>query len=198
MTKQKQIIIPFEEVLSDLLAWFEATPVKSLIIGGVALSILGRPRLTRDVDALVLLDSSQWKDFIKNGKEFGFLPRIKEAFTFAQQRRVLLMHHVRSSVPIDISFGALPFEEESIRRSKKLRIKKLTVPYPTIEDFVIMKAVAHRGQDLVDIETVLNAHSKIDLKRIRKWAKEFSEVLEMPEIYRDLNQLLKKNRRPTG
>lgn len=118
MTKAKQITLPYQEVLSDLLAWFKSTPVKGLIIGGVAFAILGKPRFTKDVDAMVL--------------------------------------------------------------------------YPTVEDFVIMKAVAHRPQDLVDIGTVLSIHSKIDVKRIRKWVKEFTKVLEMPEIYDDLAKLLKK------
>ena len=55
-----------------------------------------------------------------------------------------------------------------------------------------MKAVAHRTRDLADIEAVLEAYPKLDFKRIRKWVKEFAEVLEMPEIYEDLNKLIKK------
>lgn len=54
-----------------------------------------------------------------------------------------------------------------------------------------MKAVAHRIQDLADIETVVRAYPKLDFRRIRKWVREFAEVLEMPEIYDDVNKLLK-------
>jgi len=37
----------------------------------------------------------------------------------------------------------------------------------------------------------------IEVQRIQKWVKQFSDVLEMPEMYDDLNRLLKKRRRKT-
>jgi len=39
------------QALSDLLRWLAETNVPGIIIGGVAASLLGHPRLTRDVDA---------------------------------------------------------------------------------------------------------------------------------------------------
>ena len=38
--------------LRDLLLWFEAARVRGIVIGGVAVSLLARPRATLDVDAL--------------------------------------------------------------------------------------------------------------------------------------------------
>jgi len=55
-----------------------------------------------------------------------------------------------------------------------------------------MKAVAHRPRDAVDIEAVLDAHPKLDKARVRRWVEEFSEALEMPEIYTDLEALMKR------
>lgn len=195
MSKSKKISVPFESVLLDLLSWFQNCSVPGIIIGGVALSLLGRPRVTKDIDALLFLDSSKWNSFIKTGSLFGFAPRIKESLSFALRKRVLLMQHLSSNVPIDISFGALPFEEESIQRALTLKIKGFSLPFLTPEDFIIMKAVAHRLRDLADIESVLEAYPKLDLKRIRKWVKEFSKALETPEINNDLEQLLKKRRK---
>ena len=192
MSKAKTISIPFENVLLNLLAWFQKCSVPGIIIGGVALSLLGRPRVTKDIDALLFLDASNWDSFLKMGSKFGFAPRIKDVLDFAQKKRVLLMKHLPSDVPIDISFGALPFEEESVQRALKLKVKSFSLPFLTPEDFIIMKAVAHRTRDLADIETVLDAYPKLDFKRIRKWVKEFAEALEMPEIYDDLNKLIKK------
>jgi hypothetical protein len=61
-----------------------------------------------------------------------------------------------------------------------------------------MKAVAHRQKDLLDIESIVDIHPKLNLKRIRKWVNGFSEVLEMPEISDDLEKILvkKKHKRP--
>ena len=89
MADKKTII--FDDVLKDLLQWVKHFPQEFLIIGGIAVSLLTRPRTTQDVDVLSLLDESQWEDFLKAGQRFGFEARIKEALSFAQRNRVLLL-----------------------------------------------------------------------------------------------------------
>jgi hypothetical protein len=56
-----------------------------------------------------------------------------------------------------------------------------------------MKAVAHRPRDLSDIESLLDAHAKLDIKRIERWVREFSGALDMPEIVRDMESLLSRH-----
>ena len=72
-------LTPLLAVLSDLVAWFTAEKVPGAVIGGVAASILGRPRLTRGVDALVLLQERRWTRFLAAGEGRGFVPRRAEA-----------------------------------------------------------------------------------------------------------------------
>jgi hypothetical protein len=55
------------------------------------------------------------------------------------------------------------------------------VPRPLPENLIIMKAVAHRPQDLADIEAILVANLKLNLRRVRHWVREFAAALEMPE-----------------
>lgn len=184
----------FERVLKDLLAWFRSVPVDGLIIGGVALVFLSRPRFTKDVDALVVIDPSKWEEFLKKGKTFGFFPRITDALIFARNSRVLLLKHEKTGVAVDISLGALPFEKESLKRRKISKMGNLSIPHPTPEDFIIMKAVAHRPQDLADIDQVLLCNAGLNTKRIRRWVKEFARVLEMPEMVQDLEKILKRKR----
>jgi hypothetical protein len=47
------------------------------VIGGVAASLRGKPRLTNDVDALVL--EADAETLLRSGSEFGFEPRIADA-----------------------------------------------------------------------------------------------------------------------
>ncbi|OHE58810.1 MAG: hypothetical protein A2Z47_10085 [Thermodesulfovibrio sp. RBG_19FT_COMBO_42_12] len=61
---QDEHIAPLLVVLRDLVAWLEAGQTSGVVIGGVAVSIIGRPRFTQDVDALVLLDNSAWAEFL--------------------------------------------------------------------------------------------------------------------------------------
>jgi predicted nucleotidyltransferase len=69
------------------------------------------------------------------------------------------------------------------------------VPLPLPEDLIVMKAVAHRAQDLADIEAILAAQPKLNLRRVRRWVREFAAALSMPEILNDLEALLSQRRK---
>jgi predicted nucleotidyltransferase len=190
-----ETLVPLLSVLRDLVAWLEAKRVQGLIIGGVAASILGRPRVTRDVDALVLLDEKDWDEFLTAGTEFGFVARVTDPLDFAKKAKVLLIRHEPSGIDVDVTFGALPFEKEAITNAVWVNIRGVRLPLPTAEDLIIMKAVAHRPRDLADIESIMDAHPNLNLRKIRRWVKEFSTAIEMPEIFNDLEKILVRGRK---
>ncbi|HJQ68622.1 MAG TPA: nucleotidyl transferase AbiEii/AbiGii toxin family protein [Blastocatellia bacterium] len=183
-------------MLDDLTAWLTVENVRGAIIGGVAASVLGRPRMTRDVDALVLLDSARLKTFLAAGSRFGFKPRLGDAVEFATRNRVLLASHEPSKTPVDIALGFLPFEEESIARSTVVTVAGVSFPVVSPEDLMVMKAVAHRPRDVADIESLLDANPKLDLERVRYWVGQFASVLEAPEILNDLEAMLARRVSP--
>jgi hypothetical protein len=185
-------LAPLLSALRDLSAWLLATKVRGAVIGGVAASLLGRPRFTRDVDVMVLLGEERWTDFLTAGERLGFEPRLNDALAFARNARVLLMRHKSSGIDIDVAFGILPFEEEAIGKVTWVKIGDVRIPLPRPEDLIIMKAVAHRTRDLSDIEAILDAHQNLDTKRILQWVREFSRALEVPQIMSDMDALLSK------
>lgn len=84
--------------LADLMRWWKSQRTKGLIIGGLAVAILGRPRTTRDVDGVVILPESKWESFLSAGAKFGFIARIPDALAFAREARVLLVRHDASGI----------------------------------------------------------------------------------------------------
>lgn len=193
--EREKSLAPLLAALRDLVAWLQATHVSGVVIGGVAASLLGRPRVTRDVDAVVLLDESNWNAFLAAGAQFGFVPRLSDALAFAQEARVLLVRHEPSGIDVDIAFGALPFEKTAIARTIWTDIGGISLPLPTPEDLIVMKAIAHRPRDVADIESVVDAHPKLNLRQIRRWVHEFSTALDAPEILHDLNTILARRRK---
>lgn len=177
--------------LPDLVRWWRTRKTPAVVIGGLAVALLGRPRVTRDIDALVLLPESDWATFLASATPFGFLPRDPDPLNFARQSRTLLLRHEPTGIDVDVAFGNLPLEEEVVARAKKVRVAGVSVPLPTPEDLVILKAIAHRPRDLLDIEGLLAAWPKLDVVRVRKWVRKFADALEMPEIYEDLEERLK-------
>ena len=188
-------LAPLLVVLRDLVAWLDAEKVQGVVIGGLAASLLGRPRLTRDVDALVLAAEGHWAGFLAAGANHGFIPRRADALAFAQTTRVLLVRHEPSGIDADLVFGSLRFEKAAITRAEWVDLGGVRIPLPLPEDLIIMKAVAHRPRDLEDIAAILIAHPKLNLRRVRRWVREFSAVLEMPEILTDLEALLSQKRK---
>lgn len=188
---RKPPVLPPEITLGALIAWLQSENVSGLIISGVAASLLGRPRFTRDVDVLILLDDDRWEKFLEAGDRFGFVPRIDNAVAFARRSRVFLVHHKESGIDVDIALAGLPFEAESIEQAKWRKVGNLTLPLPTPENLIIMKAIAHRPQDMADIKSLVDANPKLDLRRVRRWVKEFSTALDMPDILFDLEKLLR-------
>ena len=160
------------------------------IIGGIAASILGKPRLTADADGLILLSLDELPRLLDLAGQEGLVPRLPDAEQFARQNRVVLLRHEESGINVDISLGLLPFEIEAVARSEMYQVGSLQIRLPTPEDLIILKAIAHRPKDLTDIEAVIANQPDLDHTRIQFWVEQFAEFLEMPEIWTDLASLL--------
>jgi predicted nucleotidyltransferase len=176
------------ECVQRLLAKFDD---RGVIIGGIAVGFLGRPRLTEDVDAMFLLSTSDIPEFLEAAKNENIQPRIPNADEFARKNRVLLLQHVPTETNIDISLGIMPFEEEMVERSIVQSTASLSVRLPTPEDLIIMKAIAHRPKDLEDIRTIVDKNPSLDVDRIKHWTKSFADVLETPSLWTDIEDMFK-------
>lgn len=159
---------------------------RGIVIGGIAASLLGKPRLTADVDAMILLSVDDLPRLMRAAAEEGLEPRIPHVEDFAGRHRVLLLQHQDSGIHADISLGMLPFEIEAVDRSVIHCVGPLAIRLPTPEDLIVFKAVAHRSQDLLDIQAIIASHPDLDRERIKYWICEFVKVLEMPELWDDI------------
>jgi hypothetical protein len=161
-----------------------------MVIGGMAAALLGRPRLTADVDATLWIDPEELDSLLHAARREGFAERIPNALPFARKHRVLRLVHQPSAVPADLSLGALPFEESAIRRARRIRVAGVAVPVAAPEDLMVMKAVAQRPRDITDMESLLDCHPKLNLRFVRRVVKEFAETLEAPELTAGLDRLI--------
>jgi hypothetical protein len=180
--------------LADLMQWLDATRIPSMVIGGVAASVLGRPRLTQDVDALAILAEAKWADALSAAARHGILPRIENPLDFARKSRVLLMRHAESGIDIDVTFGGLLFERAAVDNSQVHDLGGLRVRLPRVEDLLIMKAVARRPKDLQDIEGLLAAHPEADVGTVRRWVSEFATAMSASDMLDDFDKLVARSR----
>ncbi len=175
------------QALQSLLSQFKD---QGVIIGGVAASLLGSPRYTVDLDAVILIGFEELPQLLEKAAALGIEPRISDPTAFARKSRVLLLRHTASGTDIDLSLGILPFEIEMIERSSIVEIGVLKLRLPTPEDLIIMKAVAYRPKDLEDIQAIANSHPNLDKERIRFWVDQFGEALDFPGLWKEIEKIL--------
>lgn len=188
----------FLDALTDLTEWLEAAGVPAMVVGGVAASILGRPRATRDIDALAVVPDEHWNRLVESAKAHGILPRIEDPLEFARRTRVLLLRHTESSVDIDVILGALPFETDALSRASVHDLGGVRVRLPEVEDLLIMKAIAHRPQDLRDIEGLLDVFPKADVESVRRFIRDFATAAEIPDLPEEFEKLLAQRKSQSG
>lgn len=83
---------------------------QGVIIGGIAASLLGQPRFTADLDAIILISTSDLPKLIEVAAQEGIIGRIADAEAFARKNLVLLLQYQASGIKINISLGILPFD----------------------------------------------------------------------------------------
>ena len=188
---------PVLAALADLASWLESAKIPAVIIGGVASSFLGRPRLTRDVDALAILPDNKWESATAAAQNFGIVPRIEQPIDFARRSRVLLLKHTQSDIEIDVILGGLPFEQDAVERASTHRIGEISIRLPRVEDLIIMKVIAHRDKDLQDVEGLLNAHPDVNIDEIRQYVRDFADATSMSDLVVDFERILERRKKQT-
>ena len=123
-------------------------------IGGLAVQHWGEARLTRDADLTVFTGIGEESRYID--ELLGhFTSRLSDARNFALGHRVLLLR-ATNGIPLDITLGALPFEDKAIATAQPQEIVagvQLVLAGPGA--IVVFKAFANRPQDWLDIAGII-------------------------------------------
>jgi len=136
----------------------------------------GEPRLTQDVDLTLLTGFGHEAPFV-DGLLEGFRGRITEARDFALQNRVLLLF-AANGVPLDVSLGAMPFEERAAMRASAFDVGSgVLLTTCSAEDLVVHKVFAGRDKDWLDVDGIVRRQGNaIDRRTI--W-NELDALLEL-------------------
>ncbi|MBM3802810.1 MAG: hypothetical protein FJW26_10950, partial [Acidimicrobiia bacterium] len=101
-------------VLRSVVLWLAGQDIPYVIIGGVAVSLLAKPRFTQDVDVAIRFDVDQLERLLPTAAVHGLTPRRPDSLAFARRNRVLLLRHEATAIGVDVSFISMPFEEDML------------------------------------------------------------------------------------
>ena len=170
------------EAAHELQLFCDSQGWKSCVIGGIAVMRWGEPRVTRDVD-LTLLAGFGLEDSFIRALLAEYAARISDAASFARENRVLLLQS-RDGIGIDVSLGALPFEELAIRHATEFSFAPgLSIRTCSAEDLLVLKLFACRPLDLRDAEGVaLRQGERLDWEYVEQQLRPLAELKGEPGI----------------
>lgn len=142
--------------------------VQYIVVGGVAMNLLGYGRFTGDIDVLIALDHVNLKKMQNLMKEMGYEKRLpvdiqelgdeKKVLKLMKEKRLIAFTFINSAKPqfnIDVIVG------ESLRYRKyeahRIIIETWGVPVPviSIDDLIGMKKTSNRTKDVEDVAALL-------------------------------------------
>lgn len=181
--------ILLEDVFKKLVSFLNKEKFEYIIIGGIAAGILGEPRITADVDVDILLDKNNISEFLKKAKRAGFKINKQKCIKRAEETGIFQINY--GDFHIDFIIVSIDLEREAIKRRNVIKLYNLKAFFPTVEDFILLKIIPARPQDLIDAEKVIIRHGeKLDIEYLKSWAQKLSDEVEDTRIYNELQKLL--------
>lgn len=173
--------------------------IASAVVGGIALSIWGEPRATRDVDLRVLLGREEAHRLLAAlTNDYALLA--DNPLTTLQKMGFLFVQD-RAGVRLDLLLADTAFDREVVRRARPTEIapgKVIQVCSP--EDLLIYKLISTRPRDHEDAASIVHRQGDaLDDAYIEHWLRQFELALDDSTLLEEYRLLRRQspNRKET-
>lgn len=166
--------------------------ISYMLIGGQAVLLHGRPRLTEDIDITLGLGPADYRGVLELCDHLGLTPLPEDVATFVKETYVLPARHEHSGMRVDFIFSTTPYEQQAIDRSERVEVGGVAISFATAEDLVIHKLFAGRPRDFEDaVGVVLRKGRDLDWSYLEHWVDQFASVPgreQLPDQLADLKR----------
>jgi hypothetical protein len=178
--------------MAELMALFEQMDVRHAVMGGIAVRAYGIPRPTFDVDFTIAMERARLPELYQGVTALGYT--VPEEYTKGWVDQVAGMPLVRfrlylegRSVDVDVFLAESPYQEELLGRRQKATVDERTIWLVSPEDLVLLKLIADRPRDLLDVGDVLFSQGQLDTAYMRKWAANLGVLDRLEKALSDAN-----------
>ena len=168
-----------EDALKAIVNVLKQHRIPYAVMGGLAVRVYAIPRFTNDVDLtisiardrLTLLFDSLRKINCEIPPPFdrGWLDSVAGfpffKVDFVQDDRL---------IEIDIFVSETDFQDSLIRRRREIETPAGAISFVSPEDLILLKLIASRPRDLVDVQDVFFTLGQLDIVYLEEWAKKLS------------------------
>ena len=169
---------PLERTLIDTASFLEHEGLPYALIGGLAASLRGQPRVTADVDMVIIADVERALQLATSLEGTDFKPLFDGVEEVVQRAFILPLRHRTTNVKLDLALGMSGFEHQAVARAEPIAVGGSSVSVALAEDLLIMKILAGRPQDEQDVRGLLIAQGdKLDWDYCLKVAADLGNAL---------------------
>lgn len=167
----------FESLLARITEEVEARGLEFMLIGGQAVLLHGRPRLTEDIDLTLAAGPEALSRVLGACEALRLEPLPEDLEAFVRETYVLPAAEPETGIRVDFIFSTTPYERQAIERAVRVELGGIEVPFATAEDLILHKLFAGRPRDLEDAATVVRLQAeKMDWNYLERWAEEFTAL----------------------
>ena len=167
--------------------------IQHALVGGLAASVRGRTRVTEDIDLVIDCDIETAISLIERLGESNFHPFFPDVAKVVRECCILPLEDAQTGVKIDLAIGISGFEKMLVNRATAMQFAEISINVVTVEDLVIMKALAGRAQDEQDIRGILVSRGpSMDWTYCLKIAAELQAALSV-DLVAKISTLKKKH-----
>lgn len=174
-----------ERQLKILVNLLSKLKIRYALLGGLAVSYYGEPRITMDTDIVVLLPPQKIGYFLRAVSELGFKPLCSNPSSFIKQwGMVPLKYAKQGGLGLwDIIIAKTPLEEAAVKRAHIRKINSIKARLISAEDLVVHKIISERPRDLQDLKGILSRQKgKLNTKYILQWLKKVAQLERKPDV----------------
>lgn len=182
----------FSNLIAGISRELRARRISFMLIGGQAVLLHGRPRLTEDIDITLAADPTRLADVLEVCAALKLRTLPEDIESFVRRTFVVPVLHEPTSIRVDFIFSTTPYEREAIDRAVVVQLAGESVPFAAAEDLIIHKLFAGRSTDLEDAATVVRRKGgELDWAYLERWVREFASVPrcgDLPNLLGDLRR----------
>jgi len=168
-----------------------------LVIGGLAVIVVGEPRTTADADALIFVSLAEAESLIQQANEAGF--DLREDIERKRLAETGTVRFRRGMFQVDLITASLPFEETAYHRASFHQLFGIRLPFPSPEDLILFKILAGRDKDILDAIGVARRHTdRIDVAYLERTLLPLCELAEEMSYWNRLHDVLARARADVG